>query len=85
MFHHQIDRQFVIAFDQTDFLHLVPRDVAGRFMDFGKLVILPIDLPCKMDGFGIISRRNQLLSPGAKIFLGAVREAASKTYAAYSL
>ena len=70
---------------QTDFLHLVPRDVAGRFMDFGKLEILPIDLPCKMDGFGIISRRNQLLSPGAKIFLSAVRDVARNTYAGYTV
>jgi len=67
---------------QSDFLHLVPRDIARRYMDFAKLRILPIELPFKMDGFGIITRRNQLLSPGAKIFLQIVRELAREIYGA---
>jgi DNA-binding transcriptional LysR family regulator len=65
---------------QTDFIHTVPRDVAQHFMAFGKLCILPIDLPCKMDGFGIILRRGQLLSQGAMTLLQAVREVATDIY-----
>jgi DNA-binding transcriptional LysR family regulator len=65
---------------QTDFLYLVPSDVARGYMDFGKLCVLPIDLPCKMDGFGIITRRNQLLSPAAKILLQTVRDVAADIY-----
>jgi hypothetical protein len=42
--------------------------------------ILPIELPCKMDAFGIIRQRDHLLSPGADLLLRAVRVAASEMY-----
>jgi hypothetical protein len=42
--------------------------------------ILPIELPCKMDAFGIIRQQDHLLSPGANLLLDAVRAAAKEIY-----
>ena len=65
---------------QTDFLHVMPVEVSRFYAQLNVLAILPIELPCKMDGFGIITRRNQILSPGAKILQQAIREAAKTIY-----
>ncbi|MES2071141.1 MAG: LysR family transcriptional regulator [Pseudomonadota bacterium] len=65
---------------QTDFLHVLPVEVARYYAQLNILCILPIELPCKMDAFGIITRRNHLLSPGAKVLLGAIRDAAKEIY-----
>lgn len=70
---------------QTDFLHVMPVDVARCHERSGELQILPIALPCKMDSFGIILRRDHLLSPGANILLRHVREVAAKLYAGNAL
>lgn len=65
---------------QTDFLHVMPVEIARYYAQYGMLTILPVDLPCNMDSFGIITRTNQLQSPGAKILLQAIREAATEIY-----
>ena len=66
---------------QTDFLHVMPVEIARYYAQHDMLTILPVDLPCKMDSFGIITRTNQLQSPGAKILLHAIREIAAEIYA----
>jgi len=58
---------------QSDSLHLMPCDVAQHYAQLGILAILPIDVAIRMDGFGIITRRNQLLSPSAMAMLDAIR------------
>jgi DNA-binding transcriptional LysR family regulator len=65
---------------QTDFLHVMPIEMAHYYAQFGMLTILPIDLPCKMDSFGIITRTNQLQSPGAQVLMQAIREIAAELY-----
>ncbi|OGA98952.1 MAG: LysR family transcriptional regulator [Burkholderiales bacterium RIFCSPHIGHO2_12_FULL_61_11] len=65
---------------QTDFLHLMPMEVARYDIRSRELAILPIDLPCKMDSFGIIMRRDHLLSPGANLLLKHVRAIAAEIY-----
>lgn len=65
---------------QTDSLHVMPVEVARYYASLNILSILPIELPCKMDAFGIITRRSHLLSPGAGVLLGALREAAREIY-----
>lgn len=65
---------------QTDFLHPMPVEVARYYEQAGLLSILPIELPCKMDGFGIITRRGHILSPGANILLQAIRDVAKTIY-----
>jgi DNA-binding transcriptional LysR family regulator len=65
---------------QTDSLHVMPRDVAEYYASLNVLKLLPIDLPCKMDAFGIIRQQDHLLSPGADLLLKEVRAAALELY-----
>jgi DNA-binding transcriptional LysR family regulator len=65
---------------QTDSLHVMPRDVAEYYASLNVLKVLPIELPCKMDAFGIIRQQDHLLSPGADLLLKAVRAAAQELY-----
>lgn len=66
--------------NQTDFLHVMPVEVARYYVCSRELAILPIDLPCKMDGFGIIMRRDHAISPGANLLLKHVRNVAKDIY-----
>lgn len=65
---------------QTDALHVMPQEVAQYYESLNVLRILPIELPCKMDAFGIIRQQDHLLSPGADLLLKAVRAAAAEIY-----
>jgi DNA-binding transcriptional LysR family regulator len=65
---------------QTDFLHVMPAEVARYYVQSNELAMLPIDLPCKMDSFGIIMRRDHVLSPGANLLLKHVRALAAEIY-----
>jgi DNA-binding transcriptional LysR family regulator len=65
---------------QTDALHVMPQEVAQYYASLNVMRILPIDLPCKMDAFGIIRQQDHLLSPGADLLLRAVRAAAAEIY-----
>ena len=65
---------------QTDFLHVMPQEVARAFVRSGELAMLPIALPCRMDSFGIILRRGHVLSPGAALLLKQVRATAVALY-----
>lgn len=66
---------------QSDSLHVMPLEVAQYYASLKVLAILPIELPCKMDAFGIIRQQDHLLSPGADLLLRAVREVAQDMYA----
>lgn len=65
---------------QTDSLHVMPLEVAQYYASLSVIGILPIELPCKMDAFGIIRQQEHLLSPGADLLLNAVRLAAIELY-----
>ncbi|WP_027867609.1 LysR family transcriptional regulator [Massilia alkalitolerans] len=65
---------------QTDSLHVMPQEVAQYYASLNVMRILPIELPCKMDAFGIIRQQDHLLSPGADLLLKQVRLAASEIY-----
>lgn len=65
---------------QTDALHVMPQEVAQYYASLNVMQILPIELPCKMDAFGIIRQQDHLLSPGADLLLKAVRAAAAEIY-----
>jgi DNA-binding transcriptional LysR family regulator len=65
---------------QTDSLHVMPLEVAQYYASLSVIGILPIELPCKMDAFGIIRQQEHLLSPGADLLLKAVRLAAKEMY-----
>lgn len=65
---------------QTDFLHVMPVEVARYYVDTGELAILPIDIPCRMERFGIITSRDQVLSEGANLLLRHIRAVAAEIY-----
>lgn len=65
---------------QTESLHVMPLEVAQYYASLNVMRILPIDLPCTMDAFGIIRQQDHLLSPGADLLLKQVRLAASEIY-----
>jgi len=65
---------------QTDMLHVMPFEVAQYYASLNVLSILSIELPCKMDAFGIIRQQDHLLSPGADLLLKAVRAVAQDMY-----
>jgi len=65
---------------QSDMLSVLATDVARYYADHGLLAILPMTLPCQMDAFGIITRRDRLLSPAAKVMLRALKTSAMTVY-----
>jgi DNA-binding transcriptional LysR family regulator len=66
--------------DQSDFLAVVPTDVAKYYASFGMVAILPVELSCTMDAFGIITRKDWILSPAANAVLSALKTAAAEAY-----
>ncbi len=64
----------------SDFLHVMPLDVARAWAPGAGMAILPIDLPCQMDSFGIITQRDQMMSGGARLLLEQVRAVAAELY-----
>lgn len=65
---------------QSDLIGVVASDVARYYAEHGMVALLPIQLPCKMDAFGLITRSDKLLSPAAKVMLRAVKNAALAIY-----
>jgi DNA-binding transcriptional LysR family regulator len=61
---------------QTDALNVMPVAVAKYYESQGVLKILPIELPVRMDAYGIITTDGHLMSPGAELLLRIVREEA---------
>ncbi len=66
---------------ESDFIAVVPTEVARYYTSYGMVAMLPIQLSCTMDAFGIILRKDWLLSPAAKVVLKALKTAAITTYA----
>jgi DNA-binding transcriptional LysR family regulator len=65
---------------ESDFIAIVPTEVARYYASYEMIAILPIQLSCTMDAFGISLRTDRLLSPAAKVVLRALKRAAGSTY-----
>lgn len=63
-------------------LAVVPVDVARYYVAHGMVGIVPIDLSCRMDSFGFITRTDWLLSPGARTVLDTLKAVAVQVYPA---
>ncbi|MGM9489286.1 LysR family transcriptional regulator [Ideonella sp. YS5] len=61
---------------QSDMLAVLAADVARYYAEHGMLTVLPIQLACKMDAYGLITRTDRLLSPAGRAMLEAIRKAA---------
>ena len=65
---------------KSDMLSVLATDVARYYEAYGLMSVLPIELPCQMEAFGIITRRDRLLSPAAEVMLRAIRATAQAVY-----
>ncbi len=64
----------------SDLLTALPVDSVAPYIQANQLAVLPIELGVSMEYFGIIRRRDQLLSPGAERVLEALRTTARRLY-----
>lgn len=64
----------------SDLLTALPTESVGPYLQTEQMCVLPIDLGVRMEFFGIIRRRDQLLSPAAERVLEAVRLTARRLY-----
>ncbi|MCY1555832.1 hypothetical protein D9M68_925280 [compost metagenome] len=55
-------------------------DVAHYYASHGLVTVLPLDMPCHMDAFGIITRTDRLLSPAAKVMMKALKQTSMAQY-----
>lgn len=65
---------------QSDLVAVVAADVARYYAEHGMVAVLPIQVPCNMDSFGLITRSDRLPSPAAKATLRALASAAMSVY-----
>jgi DNA-binding transcriptional LysR family regulator len=65
---------------ESDFVAVVARDIAQYYAKHGMVAIVPVNIPCEMEPYGLILRKDRLLSPAASKVLDALRKTASATY-----
>jgi len=65
---------------ESDFLAVVAKDIAEYYAKHGMVAIVPVQIPCEMEPFGLILRKDRLLSPAATKVLQALKKTASATY-----
>ncbi|WP_028920593.1 LysR family transcriptional regulator [Pseudoxanthomonas suwonensis] len=65
---------------ESDYMAVVPVDVARHYARHDMVRMVPVELSCRMDSFGLITRTDWLLSPGARVVLKALQEAATEVY-----
>jgi DNA-binding transcriptional LysR family regulator len=58
----------------------LPEEVVQPYCDAGILSVLVKDIPLGVGAFGLITRRNHPLSPGAQLMLNTLREMAGQIY-----
>jgi len=65
---------------QSDMVAVLAADVARYYAAHGIVALLPLEMPCHMDAFGIITRTDRLLSPAAKVMMKALKTASLSVY-----
>jgi len=66
--------------EQSNMLAVLAADVAEYYAGHGMVEIQPLDVPCHMDDFGLITRTDRLLSPAAERMAEALRTATRDVY-----
>ncbi|KAF1721829.1 LysR substrate-binding domain-containing protein [Pseudoxanthomonas wuyuanensis] len=64
----------------SDLLAALPAESVAPYLQTAQMNVVAIDLGVRMESFGIIRRRDQLLSPGAERVLDALRTTARRLY-----
>lgn len=65
---------------QGDMIGVVSGDVGRYYAGHNLVAVLPIDLPCRMDAFGLITRSDRPMSPAARVMMTAIKTAAAEMY-----
>jgi DNA-binding transcriptional LysR family regulator len=65
---------------QSDMIGVLAMDVARYYSEHKLMAMLPLAMPCQMDSFGIITRRDRLPSPATRVMLNAIKAAAFTVY-----
>ena len=65
----------------SDLLTALPVDSIAPYIQANMLTVLPIELGVSVESFGIVRRRDHLLSPGGQRVLDALRTTARRLYA----
>ena len=65
---------------QSDRIAALPEELVQAHLDAGTLAVLPFELGLRMDVYGIVTRRQHQLSPGAEAALHVLREVALERY-----
>lgn len=66
--------------EQSDMIAVIAEDVGRYYAGHGMVEILPLQMNCQMDDFGIITRADRLLSPAAGVMVDALRAASREAY-----
>ncbi|CAB3792860.1 HTH-type transcriptional regulator GbpR [Paraburkholderia caffeinitolerans] len=66
--------------EQSDMIAVLTEDVARYYAVHGMVAVLPLQMDCQMDDFGIITRADRLLSPAAQIMIDVLREVSGEIY-----
>jgi DNA-binding transcriptional LysR family regulator len=61
---------------ETDFVAVLPGDVADYYSGCGLVSRLPIALSCALEPFGVITRKGWLLSPAAQLMCETLEDEA---------
>jgi DNA-binding transcriptional LysR family regulator len=65
---------------QSDMIGLVSGDVGRYYAGHSLVAVLPIELPCQMDAFGLITRSDRPMSPAGRVMMTAIKAAAADMY-----
>lgn len=63
---------------ETNYLAILARDVAKHYASFGMISIVPIELPCDLDSFGVVTRKDRELGPAAVALCKALETAINR-------
>lgn len=61
--------------EEHDALAVLSRAVGEYFASHHPVALLPLEMKCKMDTYGVITRRDQLPAPAAKVLVRALQDA----------
>ncbi|MGH8808611.1 MAG: LysR substrate-binding domain-containing protein, partial [Noviherbaspirillum sp.] len=62
----------------TDMLSLQPRAAVEKYVDKGLLGRVPVSIPSTMSNYGIVTRRNEILSQPMEEFIAILRSVAER-------
>ncbi|KVT50654.1 LysR substrate-binding domain-containing protein [Burkholderia ubonensis] len=66
--------------EQSDMIAVLADEVARYYAAHGIVAMLPLEMDCRMDDFGLITRTDRLYSPAATVMVDALRAVARAVY-----